>query len=273
MKRIMVMFVLAGLVLALAVPAGASSDRAMWVWDGPVEGVSDFASAHGVTDVYVSAPPGFSRDARYASFIDDARTRGLRVWAVAGDTSWAQSPNAWVGWTDEVVSFGLFDGIVADVEPYLLSDWSNTRKRSRLISSYLKNLAAAQQAAGSTEMLVAVPFWWDAAEYQTKGQTLVERVLAAADGVVVMAYRDHADGVDGIIDLAGFEVGRGSQMSKRVVVGVETGPASSDKVTFWEEGAGAMAAELTKVEATFAGDTGYGGVAIHHYGSYSALAP
>lgn len=273
MKRIMVMFALAGLVMALAVPAGASSDRAMWVWDGPVEGVSDFASAHGVTDVYVSAPPGFSVDTRYASFIDDARTRGLRVWAVAGDASWALNRDDWVGWTDEVVGFGLFDGIVADVEPYLLSDWSNTRKRSRLISSYLKNLTAARQAAGSTEMLVAVPFWWDLPEYQTKGRTLVELTMAATDGVVVMAYRDHADGVDGIIDLAGFEVALGSQMSKRVVVGVETGPASLDKVTFWEEGADAMAAELTKVEAAFGGDTGYGGVAIHHYGSYSRMAP
>ncbi len=271
MKHRLVTSVLVGLVMALAVPAGASSDRAMWVWDGPVDGVIDFATSHSVTDVYLSAPPGFSSDARYVPFIDDAHARGLRVWAVAGDASWAKNRSAWVDWTNEVVGFGRFDGIVADVEPYLLADWSNSRKRSRLISSYLKNLKAATAAAGSTEMLVAVPFWWDLDEYQTKGKTLVEQTLAATDGVVVMAYRDHADGVDGIVDLAGFEVALGSQMSKRVVVGVETGAASLDKVTFYEEGAAAMATELVKVEAAFTGASGYGGVAIHHYASYSTM--
>lgn len=273
MKHMLVTSVLVGLVIALAVPAGASSDRAMWVWDGPVEGVVDFATSRGVTDMYLSAPPGFSSDARYVPFVADAQARGLRVWAVAGDPSWAQNRAAWVGWTSEVVDFGQFDGIVADVEPYLLADWSNSRKRSRLISSYLKNLQAATAAAGSTEMLVAVPFWWDLDEYRTKGRTLVEQTMVAADGVVVMAYRDHAEGIDGIIDLASFEVALGSQMSKRVVVGVETGVASIDKVTFFEEGSAFMEAELVKVEAAFAGTGGYGGVAIHHYASYSTMTP
>lgn len=273
MKHRLVTAALVGLVMALAVPAGASSDRAMWVWDGPVDGVIEFATSRGVTDLYLSAPPGFSSDATYASFIDDAQGQGLRVWAVAGDASWAKNRSAWVNWTNEVVGFGLFDGIVADVEPYLLADWSNSRKRSRLISNYLKNLKAATAAAGSTEMMVAVPFWWDLDEYRTNGKTLVEQTMAATDGVIVMAYRDHAEGTDGIVDLAGFEVALGSQMSKRVVVGVETGAVSVDKVTFFEEGSAAMAAELTKVESAFAGAGGYGGVAIHHYASYSTMAP
>ncbi|MDH5502947.1 MAG: hypothetical protein OEY98_02850 [Acidimicrobiia bacterium] len=274
MKHRLVTSALVGLVMALAVPAGASSsDQALWVWDGPVDGVIEFAVNRSVTDLYLSAPPGFSSDARYAPFIADARTQGLRVWAVAGDASWAKNSSAWVDWTTEVVGFGQFDGIVADVEPYLLADWSNDRRRSRLISSYLKNLKSATAAAGSTEMLVAVPFWWDLDEYRIKGKTLVEQTLATTDGVVVMAYRDHAEGVDGIVDLAGFEVALGSQMSKRVVVGVETGAASLDKVTFQEEGLAAMAAELTKVEAAFTGASGYGGVAIHHYASYSTMNP
>lgn len=274
MKHRLVTSALVGLVMALAVPAGASSsDQALWVWNGPVEGVIEFAANRSVTDLYLSAPPGFSSDERYGPFIADARTQGLRVWAVAGDAGWAKNSSAWVDWTTEVVSFGQFDGIVADVEPYLLADWSNDRKRSGLISSYLKNLKAAAAAAGSTEMLVAVPFWWDLDEYRTKGKTLVEQTLAITDGVVVMAYRDHAEGVDGIVDLAGFEVALGSQMSKRVVVGVETGVASIDKVTFQEEGLVVMAAELAKVEAAFTGASGYGGVAIHHYAAYSTMIP
>ncbi len=39
-----------------------------------------------------------------------------RVWAVAGDATWAQDRAPWLGWTSEVVTYGKFDGIVADVE-------------------------------------------------------------------------------------------------------------------------------------------------------------
>lgn len=272
MKRMLVTLMVAGLV-ASAVPAGASSNRAMWVWEGPVDGVVDFAFAHGVTDVYLSAPPGFSADARYGAFIDDAHTHGLRVWAVAGDATWAQDRAPWLGWTSEVVTYGQFDGIVADVEPYLLADWSNSRKRSRLISSYLKNLGAAAKMAGSTPMMAAVPFWWDLSEYSSKNRLLIEHVFKAVDGVVVMAYRDHAEGVDGIVDLAQAEVELASNMGKQVVVGIETGATSLDKVTFQEEGEAFMEGELVKVEASFAGSTGYAGIAIHHYGAYRTLTP
>ncbi len=155
----------------------------------------------------------------------------------------------------------------------MLADWSNSRKRSRLISSYLKNLGAAAKTAGSTPMMAAVPFWWDLSEYSTKNRLLIEHVLKAVDGVVVMAYRDHAEGVDGIVDLAQDEVELASNMGKQVVVGIETGATSLDKVTFQEEGEAFMEGELVKVEASFAGSTGYAGVAIHHYGAYRTLTP
>lgn len=270
MKRIaLTIMIISGLVAA-PLTAGASTHRAMWVWDGPVAGVIDFAASKNVTDLYLSAPPGFSSDSRYGAFIADAHAVGMAVHAVAGDAGWARDRAAWVGWTEEVVAHGGFDGIVADVEPYLLADWS-TRRQSRVIADYLKSLDAAESAAGSMPMMVAVPFWWDLPEYENRKGTLVERVLDIADGVVVMAYRDVAAGPDGIIAHSQFEIAAAAERGKLAIVGVETGAAELDKVSFLEEGEAYMNGELNTVESTLGGAAGYGGIAIHHYGSYSSL--
>lgn len=255
---------------ASAAPGGA--DRAMWVWDGPVDGVIDFSVGRAVTDLYLHAPPGFSGDAGYGAFLTAARANGLRVHAMAGDPAWATQPGPWWAWVDEVVGFGGFDGMVFDVEPYLLPDW-NTRKQSRLIRSYLSGLAGAVDRAGTLPVLAAVPFWWDDPTYRQKRQPLVQHVLAAADGIVVLAYRDHAEGSDGIIEHAATEASLAATMGKRFVVGVETGPAELDKVSFAEEGESFMNEQLQLVEAAFASSSGFGGIAVHHYGSYSTMLP
>lgn len=273
MKRIIGVFVVLSILVAIPAAAGAASPRSLWVWEGPIDGVVEFANSKAITDLYVSAPPGFSSDARYLPFIEAAHAAGMRVHAVAGDATWARRGNDWVDWTNEVVNVGAFDGIVADVEPYLLSEWSNARRRGRVIKTYLANLSKAHTAAGATPMLAAVPFWWDLAEFSNSDGTLIERVMQNSDGVVVMAYRDFAEGADGIIEHADFEVDLADTLGKTVVVGVETGAASLDKVTFAEEGETAMEAELVKVEGAFASVASYGGIAIHYYGSYATMAP
>lgn len=263
-----------GLSLLATVPGvSATTPRAMWVWSGPEAEVLDFASAHGVTDLYLHAPPGFSSDPAYADFLSGAVDIGVGVHAMAGDPAWAKKSSDMVAWVDEVVEAGGFVGIVADVEPYLRSEWSNARRRTRLVRSYLAGLEKAEARAGSLPFKAAVPFWWDLPEFSVSDVTLVEDVLNRVDGVVVMAYRDHALGVDGIVDLASTEVSLASSLGKTAVVGVETGPLSLDKVTFIEEGSSFMEAELSLVELAFAGEAAFGGMAVHHYGSWISLAP
>ncbi len=264
----------AGLVAALmvgaALPASAGSARAMWVWDAPDAGLIDFSIANGVTDLYLHLSPGFSSDASVASFLTDAHTAGLEVHAMAGDPAWASDSGAWTTWVDEVVAHGGFDGMVFDVEPYLHPDWA-TKKQNRLIRSFLSGLDEAARRAGGLPVLAAVPFWFDG--ITVKRDPLVQHVLAATDGIVVMAYRDHALGVDGILDVAATEAWLAASMGRLFVVGVETAPAGLDKVTFAEEGRQFMESELGMVEAELASNSGFGGFAIHHYDSYAGMAP
>lgn len=259
------------LLVSGATPAIATTGaRALWVWDEPRSEIVGFAAANGITDVYIHAPPGFSDDARFSGFIAAAHSKGIAVQAMAGDPAWARDGGAWTGWVEEVVAHGGFDGVVFDVEPYVHPDWG-TRKQSRLIRSYLAGLDSAVGAAGGLPALAAVPFWFD--EVRVKRDTLLDRVVAASDGIVVMAYRDHAEGVDGIIDVSSTEAALASSMGRIFVIGVETGPALPEKVTFAEEGRTFMENELAIVAGHYGLTDGFGGIAVHHYGSYSTMTP
>lgn len=260
---------------ALGPVAGAvtEGDRAMWVWGAPEAAVVDFAVAKGVNTIYLHAPPGFSSDTAHASFLLDAHDEGLQVYAMAGDPVWAKKPAPMYRWVAEVVDHGGFDGVIVDVEPYLHSDWASSRSQSRLIDKYLRGLDRARALTGSLPFVAAVPFWFDDAAYDRNGEPLVGAVLDRVDGIVVMAYRDHADGADGIIEHASGEVALAASKGKSAVVGVETGQTGLDKTTFAEEGEGAMEAALVATAAALGASTGFGGVSIHHYGSWTTLSP
>ena len=261
----------AALVAGAAMPAAASpTERAMWVWHAPATPVIDFAVSHGVTDIYLHVAPGFSSDPVFAGFLADAHAAGLAVHAMAGDPAWAADADPWIAWVEEVVDHGGFDGIVFDVEPYLHPDWG-TNRQTRLIRTFVRGLRDASRQADDLPVLAAVPFWFDEVAYRRT--TVLEGVLKHADGIIVMAYRDHANGVDGIIDLASTEAELAADKGRDFVIGVETGDVGLDKITFAEEGEAAMEAELVLVDQAFGSTSGYAGVAIHHYGSYTTLAP
>ncbi len=261
-----------GAVLGSARPSAAAGERALWVWDEPDAAVIDFATSHGITHLYLHAPPGFSNGDAYRPFLVAANDQGLTVLAMAGDPSWAADHAAWTAWIDEVVAFGDFDGAVFDVEPYALPEWT-TKRRGRLIRAYLGGLSVASLQAGGLDVYAAIPFWWDDPEFRTGKDLLLDRVLESVDGVVVMAYRDHASGVDGIIDVAATEARRAAETGRRFVIAVETAPAGLDKVSFAEEGLSVMNEELSIVETHFASTAGFGGIAVHHLGSYANLLP
>ena len=57
-KRIRATILLAiGILIAALQPVGASSERSLWVWDGPTDSVIELAVTHGITDIYLHAPP------------------------------------------------------------------------------------------------------------------------------------------------------------------------------------------------------------------------
>lgn len=261
--------------MALALPAaGSDVNRAMWVWDYPTQEVLDFSAERGIDRLYLHAGPGFSTDPTYAEFLDSAHDAGLEVFALAGDPTWAKRSRPFIRWVDEVLTHGGFDGLAPDIEPYTLSEWSNGKRRARLISGYLRSLEDAVTHAGGLPVMPAVPFWWDEPVFAVDGSLLIDEVIERVDGITIMAYRDMAEGPNGILALAGYEVSATAAVGKTITIGVETArDATYEHVTFYEEGNAVLETELARVAAVFGATPSYWGDAIHHYGSYSTLAP
>ena len=261
-----------GILTTILQPAGASSERSLWVWNGPSDTVIEFAVGNGITNLYLHAPPNFSRNGLYEEFIESAHAFGMRVFATGGNPSWATDSGAWNAWVDEVVEFQAFDGLVFDVEPHLHPDW-DTRKQHRLLRSFVNGLGRAATRAGSLPVYTTVPFWWDLPAFRIRKSLLVEHVLDHSDGIIVMAYRDTAEGDDGIIQLSRNEANLAALKAREFVIGVETGPAESDKVSFAEEGSALMESQLVSVRARYGTHETFAGVAIHDFDSYSSLGP
>jgi hypothetical protein len=253
--------------LMQAMPAAArGDDRAVWIWNEPGTLDVDTIAAEGFNQIYLWAPTGFSGDPAFSAFVDRAHSIGLDVFAVGGDPAWAADPGAWRTWAREVERSGAWDGAVLDVEPYLHPDWNTNRHD--LLRSYFRGMRAADRQL-SIPMHVAVPFWFDEIPY--KRSTALAKVLKQADGIVVLAYRDHAEGVDGILQLSSEEIAAAQARGRSVVIGVETGHVSLDKVTFAEEGRSVLDAELAIVRSALASSSSFTGTSVHYWAAFSTL--
>ena len=101
----------------------------------------------------------------------------------------------------------------------------------------------------------------------------MEHVLDHSDGIVIMAYRDTAEGDDGIIQLARNEANLAALKGRKLVIGVEPSPTESDKVSFAEEGSAHLEIELASVRARYGPMATFAGTPVHDFDSYSSLGP
>jgi len=245
--------------------------RALWVWSYPEPGLARFARSHDFSRLLVNVP---TDDASAGAFVDlasDTRRRGIELFAVSGHPGWALQPAGMTAWVRQVRRAGLYGGLLLDIEPYTLDGWRNGADRLPIMRGYLRALERAVRGAGDLPVSAAIPFWFDHDGYRLDGRSLLEHVVERVDGIVVMAYRDRADGSDGILRHTVGEIVAGAAADKSVMIGVQTAADELDKLTFYEEGAAAMERELDAVRQALTGAAGFGGIAVHHLDSYRRL--
>ncbi|MBI4227479.1 MAG: hypothetical protein HY600_04280 [Candidatus Omnitrophica bacterium] len=288
----------------------ASPPYAMWVWDArhvateaARERLVAFCRAHQVTSLYLSAYQLAPIQAQqYRVFLRQAHREGIAVHALAGDPRWAMSryhslPLAWV---QHIVAFNeegppeeRFDGIHTDIEPYLLSRlWME--HPAQLIGGLLDLHAKiadqlrADQIAGSSlpvayrgyrplRLGADVPFWFDddpTYRIEWRGRVLPpsHHLLDVADYLTIMAYRNYAEGAEGVIELSRRELDYADRAGKVVVIGQETQPdVFPAYITYGGTSAAYFHAELAKIVAAFQESPAFGGFAVHHYDTYQKL--
>lgn len=272
-------------------PIGDPFQRAMWIWNanvardvGETDKLLDFAQHKGInifylygSDLLQQAPDDLRQ------FL--ASAEGIEVELLAGDPSWGLAnmhPEA-LTFIDNAIAFTQNSsdgqqpvGIHLDVEPYLLDSWDTDQPGT--ITQYLNLLLNVKNKliSGGTPLSLGVdiPFWFDGIEVTYNGATkpLNQHVQDIVDYVVVMDYRDVAEGSDGIITHGGAELQYGSDIGKPVIIGIETNDVQPAKITFFQEGEVALERELSEAKQTFSGVPSFHGFAIHDYVGYSRLS-
>jgi hypothetical protein len=240
--------------------------RAMWVWSSgePVELVA-WATSHGVTTMFVyvdAAVPDVERLRELKRRCDEA---GVVLDALGGEPEWAVAHAGAFAWRDTVLRLGLFRGIHVDVEPYLLPEW--TTGRDAIVGSYL---ALLDQLAPAGRLEVDVPFWYDTVP--APGGTLADAVLARADAVTVMSYRNAATGENSIAGVGADLLRRGTAAAKPVRLAAETRPTPDcGRCSLHDTNRRHLRTLLASVDASARQFPAFAGIAVHDYGAWRTL--
>ena len=204
----------------------------------------------------------------------------MRVALLAGDVSWIRPGNR--GFAETLILYRSYQRHAApeekfyalhlDVEPHQDTKLSDDRKW-QLYADFVLRASADVHAAGE-KIEWDIPFWLDGRRvvYGNREDAPILDVLTEnSDCITLMSYRDTAEAM---LDVSKTEIEMAKARNVRIVLGAETGETGEGGfVTFFEEGAGKMDAELAKVaEALDAAKVPAGaGIAIHHLGSWKKL--
>lgn len=256
--------------------------KGTWIWETPDivtlrEPILNFAKEQGVTHIYLYVDRKRVTPKDYSSFIQAAADQGMRVEALGGEPTWGLKENRrqleefieWVAsYNNNVSEDERFTGIHLDVEPYLLPEWNT--EQTRVIEEWLSNMdfaAYESKRLGDIDLSADVPFWVHDIEVPGYDNLRVSTwMLKRFDTLVLMNYRDAADGHDGIVSNALPMLDEASSSGKAVVVGVETAPSrEGNKTTFYEEGNEIMERELKEARDRLEAYDGFKGFAIHGF--------
>ena len=258
-------------VCLFAGTASAATTKGVWWWRGSNDAINpaeatrrlDFLSAHGVDEIY------FCADLRKVQketqdFVRKAHARGMRVALLAGDVSWihpgsrgfAVTLDAYLAYQRAAKPDEKFYALHLDVEPHQDAKLPDARKW-QLYADFVLRAAADIHAAGE-KVEWDIPFWLDGIRVTygyLENAPLLEVVMSAADGVALMSYRDTAEAT---LDVSKAEIALAGEGSV---------------VTYFEEGAAKMDAELAKVSAALDAEKvpAGAGIAIHHLGGWEKL--
>lgn len=264
------------------------------------------AKESGITVMYVSLdsyldifvmPEGKEKDeqmreydARVEAFLEEAHENGIRVDAEGGWRNWAEPGHTYKPYAllEYVLEYNRthevkFRGFQYDVEPYLLERYQEGKR------SVLGNLVAlvdgtaAKLAGEDLAFSVVIPEFFDGAGGETPHSfyglhygTTFDHLLAVLEQkpgstIIVMSYRNEAEGEDGSIAITRSEIERANRSSARVVVAQETGNFPPPYISFFGKSRADLDREISKIEEAFAKEPSYAGVAVHYINALMAL--
>ncbi|GIP03119.1 hypothetical protein J28TS4_15260 [Paenibacillus lautus] len=263
----------------------ANVPKGTWIWDSQIikqdqEKIISFAKMKGVTSVYLQV----NRDidpAIYEGFIRKAKSEGIQVEALEGRPEWVykskqEDIRKFITWVKTYNSFvgpeASFTGLHFDIEPYALSEWKKDNKA--IIESWMDNLRLIEKETRGSGLKIAidVPYWLNTINVPGKDYSMSAWLLEKFDCLVIMNYRNHALGSNGIVENAQAMLREASTLKKKVVVAVETVKSTEGpRVSFFSMSNEVMEKELQSAHNQLARYASYAGFAVHDFKSWQDM--
>ncbi|WIV19182.1 hypothetical protein QPK24_23190 [Paenibacillus polygoni] len=250
-----------------------------WLWDTSVietdmEHTVESILNMNIHSVYLQYSSKVSNDT-YRNFISSLQKEGVEVYALDGAPDWGitdhESKDQFLDWFHnyqaDALSHEQFKGIHLDIEPYLLENWDTNQEE--IIYQYQTLLLQIGNFAENLNATLGVdiPFWFDEITYDNKyGQGYLSQwLIQNTDETTIMAYRNFAEGKNGIIDLSTQEVDWAEQENKNITIAVETEKTPEEHVSFYNKNKHTLVSEIKHVQNHYKGRIA--GIAIHSFES------
>ena len=239
-----------------------------------------------------------------SQFIHRAHAHRIDVFALFGDTAYVTPANHAAivgerGLLNAILGFNSlyqngFDGIQSDIEPYYDGATGEPTDLSLVGPYYLEIMSQIAGRISSHRRTnqrrfvfeAAIPFWYGMPgddgsapkqiNYAGALTTMDWHLLRLVDSVAVMAYRDVAEGANGVIALSEPTLRIAEVLNKDVLIALETQKPNpkfgvTANLTVYEEGKKGLVRIMSRISENFAGRAVFRGIALHHYASLMDL--
>lgn len=272
------------------------------------ESILSGAKASGIDTIYLSVdsyldifvmPKGeerekqkeiFSEKLNY--FIERANHFGIAVDAEAGWQNWAEEGNTYKAFAiaNFVKNFNethenKFRGFQYDVEPYMLDYYEENK--TTVLKNFVKLIDQSEYflASSSLRFSVVVPDFFDGNDdftpkfsYNGKRDYVFKHLLNILDrrpnsSIIVMSYRNFADGKDGSIEVSKNEMktaNKGAYKTK-IIIAQETSEVPPPYITFHDTPKKYFDWQVARINDEFNSHPNFGGIAIHYINAFLAM--
>lgn len=220
----------------------------------------------------------------YRSFVKRAKAQGIEIHAMGGHPIWGKKENRprIKRLIDYVKNYNAesepderFEGIHLDIEPYTLPEWENSR--DTLLTEWAANITFFQEETkkdSDLETSADLAVWLDSFALPGKDTSVTEFMIRTLDHVSLMAFRNNAEGSNGIAAVVSQEMEIADRLGKRLMISVEMkqnheGP----HISFYEKGAEEMELQLAKLPDLLAEHQAYQGNIVHAYDYWIEAKP
>lgn len=264
-----------------------NKERATWIWHTKQiveeqEELLTFLQEKKVSTVFLQINRNIPNKT-YEQFIQHATKLSIDVQALNGSPSWVSSKGtakqekffSWLEtYQNEVSDDAKFRAVHLDIEPYLLEDWKVDYAAT--VRHYQEIIKTSKERSAQLHLPleVDIPFWFDKRTYSNDIGTgiLSEWVIDQTDGITIMAYRDKAEGNNGIIELSRSEIEYAATVNKKVSIGIETTKSSEgDHLSFFNMNETKMNEQLSIVEKEFSTAASFNRISIHSIDGWREL--